>query len=111
MLVASRPRKRCSGFGRMTLRHAALLVASLSIGACLSEYVITDEEEQDDASDCPAKMKIWCDGGCVDPRKDMLHCGECFRACEDGEYCDGGDCIVDQRRETSEPKRPARSRS
>ncbi len=35
---------------------------------------------------------ISCDGTCVDPFADSLHCGVCDNACDDGLVCDRGEC-------------------
>lgn len=36
--------------------------------------------------------ELECDGACVDPRSDALHCGACDTACDAGEVCSGGTC-------------------
>ena len=41
---------------------------------------------------CPAELPFVCDGQCVDLRTDPAHCGECDRACPEGQQCVEGGC-------------------
>jgi hypothetical protein len=42
---------------------------------------------------CQAGL-VYCAGTCVDPHRDIHHCGGCDHACESGQLCNLGACIT-----------------
>ncbi len=46
-----------------------------------------------DKEPCPVGQKL-CGKVCVDPTKDVKHCGACGTACKAGEVCSGGKCAL-----------------
>lgn len=50
-----------------------------------------DAAEPDVGPSC-AESELACGGRCVDPKSDPAHCGECGKACPDGDRCTAGVC-------------------
>ncbi len=75
------------------LSRLVSLAALASLGGCGGE-----DEDQDPAGtgspSCPSSSRV-CDGVCVDPASNPVHCGACDHACDAGETCSAGDCVSD----------------
>lgn len=63
-----------------------------STGASEATQDASADEATDDGCDGDPGNLI-CDGECVDPGHDVLHCGDCDIECEAGEICDLGECV------------------
>jgi hypothetical protein len=59
-------------------------------GQCV---VPEDGPEQGGPGSCDGGL-VLCDGACVDPFSDPLHCGACQFSCVEGAVCQGGVCTV-----------------
>lgn len=67
---------------------AFVLAASIGAFACGD-----DDPEDNNGTTCEAPTTL-CDGACVDTSKSDAHCGECNKACADGETCVDSTCVT-----------------
>jgi len=61
--------------------------------ACPSILVALLACSQAEPAACPAPL-LACGEGCVDPRSDPAHCGDCSTACGPGQACLSGGCVA-----------------
>ncbi|RMG95783.1 MAG: hypothetical protein D6705_12825 [Deltaproteobacteria bacterium] len=73
------------------LSVAGLLAALVAGAGCGAVYTIGGASAGTAGGGCP-EGRIDCDGVCIDPSADPLHCGACGRACGGGEVCVQGAC-------------------
>ncbi len=68
------------------------LAAGLLAAGCSAVYTIGGEGTSSGTGGTCGDGEIACDGACVDPERDPLHCGGCGEVCPAGESCAGGTC-------------------
>lgn len=54
-----------------------------------------DDDEDDETAGHCAPGQTDCDGICVDTQADPAACGGCDNACDRGQLCDAGSCVLD----------------
>ena len=52
----------------------------------------TNTCECESESECPPGQ-VQCGNDCTDLSRNQSHCGVCYNACPNGEFCFGGDCV------------------
>ena len=79
-------------FGPLT-RAALLAMAASCSGSSESNEPGGGPSAQTDAGKCP-EDQAQCGSGCVSLEKDPAYCGTCYSACDVGQVCSRGRCMV-----------------